>query len=180
MASADHRGDRLLACLAVRRLPGKWTQPLPFGKTKCGTDCLVIGMVARGLSVLVVDAGDPEFLDHAPLTISTSTESPRLAEGVSRIVDIAGAHKALRNAVEIRFPNLAPAPFAELAGEIGTKLRPRRRVLSDIAQSQLVQLALIEGGQGSTGPGACHNAVFVPQSLGIRKWTARHAPANDG
>src|SRR6185503_5580098 len=114
------------------------------------------------------DPGNPQFVIEAALAIAAAAERLRLRQRISRIVDIAELAKALREPLELGFARAVPTPLADLAREIGAKLRARRRVAADIAKRELLQPPGVERRPLPEGPLSCHCAVFVPHSPLIR------------
>ena len=115
------------------------------------------------------------FFEHAPFAIAAPGQRLGLGQRIGRVVDIALLGKPVGNSREVGLPRAVPAALADLAREVRTQLRPRRRETADIAQRKLVQLALIEGRQCPARSWPCHDAVFVPQSPTNRKPAATAA-----
>jgi hypothetical protein len=168
MPRSDHRRDRLLALLGIRGRSGERPDPAPLGEAERRFDRLSVGMVARRGAVFLADPCNPQFVIEAALAIAAAAERLRLRQRISRVVDIAELAKALREPLELGFARAAPPPLADLAREIGAKLRARRRVAADIAKRELLQPPGVERRPLPEGPLSCHCAVFVPHSPLIR------------
>ena len=91
-------------------------------------------------AVFLFDARMPKLLGQSPLAVATGAERPRLRQRICRIVDEAELCKAVRKLLEIRGGAAVPAALAQLAGEIGAELRPRRRIFADIAKREFPKL----------------------------------------
>lgn len=170
MPGANHCPDSLF--------PLFWITPFRLGeraevtfsrKTKRGIHCFQLGMVTSRYAILLLDSRHAKRFEDPSLSVTSKRERPRSAKRISRVIDVTLLCETGSNRVEIGLTSTAPAPLPHLSSKVVAQLRSRRREASDIAQCKLVQLALIKRRQCPSRSRLCHDAVFVPQSLTIRK-----------
>src|SRR6185369_15591443 len=105
--------------LLVRR---ERTQPTLLGKSQGSGDRFVIGELARGFPIFLLDTGDTQRLDDSPLAVAAPRQRARFGEGIAGVIDKTPLGEAFCDGFEIGRTAALPAALAHFALQIGPKL----------------------------------------------------------
>ena len=140
MAGPNHRRNCPLALL------GSWlTAPIgsdrpPACESERSGNRFFLGQLAGIGPVRLIYSRDHQRMANPPLTISSAGERPRLGQCECPVVDIAQPNHPVGYILHRRLAVAFPAPFTQLAVQIGNKFRPAGGEPPDIVQRQFFQL----------------------------------------
>ena len=97
-------------------------------------------MVESRGAVFFVDPVRAKLLIEPSPAVAAAAQRLGFHQRISGIIDIAELAKAPRESFDVGLPVAVPAALPELPREIGSQLRPARRVPADIAQRELFEL----------------------------------------
>ena len=101
--------------------------------------------VRKGMEGDWVPAGRVQRLADTALAIAAPQQAVASGARISRVIDIAGADKTLRQPGDVRFRVSIPGSFAQLAPQIGFEFCSTHGHACDIGHRQFLQSGGIQG-----------------------------------